>query len=200
MNKNKIACTLVALIPLALCGCVAKPRNLEPAGFASRAEAQPYVDNYLYYARQLTTAEWDSFYQRFPEYWKDIQLAKNLGGTMEFHPWYSAYAFRWTTLNRKRDWPESTLKRLDQKDVQPGDDVFQIVYALGPPKRTIWNNDYEALAFSDEMTMVLSNHRLTRTSSCKGCTKKLPATDRTPPRWVKNEKDVARELSVKSTQ
>ena len=200
MNNNKITCGITVLLSIVICGCVTKPRNLEPAGFASRAEAQPYVDNYLYFARQLTTAEWDSFYQRFPEYWKDMQYAKSLGGTMEFHPWYSAYAFRWTTLNKKRDWPESTIKRLDHKDVQSGDDVFQIVYALGPPKRTIWNNDYEALLFSDENTMVLTDHRLSRASGCKGCTKKLPATDHVPARWIKSEKEIARELSVTITE
>jgi len=95
---------LVSLTLLVLAGCVNTATQFKPAGFQSADEAKEYVPYYLYYAKKLTNEEWEAFYSRFPEYWKDIQTAKVLGGSMEFHPWYTAYSFRWNTLRRKGAW------------------------------------------------------------------------------------------------
>src|SRR5204863_5995319 len=71
---------LVSLTLLVLAGCVNTATQFKPAGFQSADEAKEYVPYYLYYAKKLTNEEWEAFYSRFPEYWKDIQTAKVLGG------------------------------------------------------------------------------------------------------------------------
>jgi hypothetical protein len=172
--------TLISIGAVAgmLCGCVSTERNYKAAGFESAKEARGYLPSYLYLSRQLTAAEWDAFYQRFPEYWKAMQGAKELGVTTDFYDWYSAYAFRWTTLARRPSWTAPDLERLSRKQVSQGDDVFQIVYALGPPVRVIWNNDVEALIFAQDHAVLLKEHRADRVTVCRNCAKKFSA-DRT---------------------
>ena len=152
------------------CGCVNQERNYKPAGFNSTDEVKPYLRYSTYFASKLTPEEWNQFYKRFPEYWQDIQYAKNsLGGTMEFHPWYVAYATRWVTLNKKiQQWDEFTVKRLQSKTVESGDDIFKIVYALGPPKRLIWNNDFEILIYHSSAIRI-DDGKLVEIKECSGC-------------------------------
>jgi hypothetical protein len=158
---------LVALALLA--ACVNVPENYRPAGFNSAEEARAYVPDFIYYAKKLTAQEWADFYDRFPEYWQDMQAARQIGSTVEFHPFYTAYAFRWNTLRRKRGWDPSTLARLARKRVLPGDDVFRVTFALGPADRVLWDNDFEILAYSSGDALIFENGRLARIGACAGC-------------------------------
>ena len=160
---------LVVLLCFALAACVTNRENYIPAGFNTAAEARAYVPEYLYYAKKLTANEWDEFYRRFPEYWKDVQSAKRLGSTLEYHPWYTAYAFKWNTLRRRQHWDTGTVSRLDRKDLLPGDDVFQTIFAIGPPGRVIWDNDFEVLAYSSGNALIFENGLLSRVVACPGC-------------------------------
>lgn len=125
------------LMLFSLTGCVNTPRHFKSAGFQSWDEAKEYIQDYLYYANKLTDEEWDAFYHRFPEYWKDSQQAKLLGSTMEYHPAYTAYAFKWNTDKRKNKWNEKTLKRLRIGSIVEGDTIFKVVHARGVPGRVI---------------------------------------------------------------
>jgi hypothetical protein len=160
---------LLLLASAVVSACVTNPENYKPAGFDSAGEARAYVPEYLYYAKKLTSKDWEDFYNRFPEYWKDVQTARQFGSTVDFHPWYSAYAFRWTTLRRKASWPAPTLERLARQEVEPGDDAFQVVFALGPPGRVIWDNDFEVLAYASGKALIFDSGRLARIASCAGC-------------------------------
>ncbi|RLJ20652.1 hypothetical protein DJ031_05185 [bacterium endosymbiont of Escarpia laminata] len=152
-----------------LVGCVNTPRHFKPAGFQTADQAKEYVPDYLYYANKLTDEEWDDFYQRFPEYWKDMQDAKVFGATMEFHPWYTAYSFKWNTNRRKEHWEHSTLTRLSNKQLRKSDNVFKIIYSLGVPGRVVWDNDFEILAYKPDIAIILSNGLYQSKKVCPGC-------------------------------
>lgn len=159
----------VSVLLCSLTACVNNPENYRPAGFESVAQAREYVPDYLYYAKKLTKSEWDDFYDRFPDYWKDIQAAKSFGSTMEYHPWYVAYAFRWSTLRRKEKWGGAVVSRLDRREVLPGDDAFKVIYALGVPGRIIWDNDFEILAYLPGTALIFEGGNVARIASCEGC-------------------------------
>ena len=165
MNKLII----VALVAICLSACVNTSRNFKPAGFESVTEVYPYLTNYLYYANKLTSEEWKTFYNRFPEYWNDIQQAKSFGGTHDYHPWYSAYAFRWTTLKNKDMWADDIIQRLSRHEIIEGDDIFKIVFAFGPPDSIIWDNDFEVLFYKSNKALIMNNGQLSKIKDCKGC-------------------------------
>jgi hypothetical protein len=122
-----------------------------------------------YFASKLTPDEWNRFYKRFPEYWQDMQRAKSIGSTIEFHPWYVSYAVRWVTINIKlNQWNESDINRLKLKSVEVGDDVFKIIYALSPPKRLIWDNDFEILIYQDN-ALKITDGKIAEIKECGGC-------------------------------
>jgi hypothetical protein len=159
-------------IVIALSSCVNLERNYKPAGFNSGAEVTSYLPYNFYFAKKLTPDEWAAFYNRFPEYWKDLQVAKHhLGGTTEYHPWYTAYAFRWTTLNKKLpNWDQIIRERLSHNKIEIGDDVFKIVYALAPPVHLIWDNDFEILLYQDPPIAVIMNDGLAKEiKPCEHC-------------------------------
>lgn len=164
--KIKLAFFFLVLI---VSGCVNTPRHYIAAGFQSSQEAQEYVGNYIYYSSKITPDEWRAFYQRFPEYYKDIQTAKALGSTMEFHPWYTAYAFKWTTDNRKRGWAHQDISRLNRGDIKPGDNIFKVVYAKGPPKRFVWNNDFEIALYEPDVALIFDAGSFSRQATCDNC-------------------------------
>lgn len=154
---------------MVLVACVNKPRNYIPAGFTSANEVKPYLENYIYFSSKLTKSEWDAFYARFPEYYQDIHVAKGIGSTIDIHPWYAAYAFRWTTLNKRKSWPPEIRSRLDKGDVLYNDDVFQLVYAMGPPSRVIWDNDIEVLLYAEGAAFIIGDSKIKSIKKCPGC-------------------------------
>lgn len=166
--KRKL--TYLFLASLLVSGCVNTPRHYRAAGFDSSQEAQEYIANYIYYSGKIEPQEWKDFYQRFPEYWRDIQNAKVLGSTMEFHPWYTAYAFKWTTNNRKASWSPQEIARLDAGTIEPGDDIFKVVYAKGPPRRVIWDNDFEITLYEPDVALIFKEGTFFRQGrSCDNC-------------------------------
>jgi len=158
------------LICLMMAGCVDLPRNFKPAGFDSSDEVLPYVHITSYLTANLEDIDWKIFYKRFPEYWEDIQLAKYLGGTIDHHPWYTAYAFRWTTLNRKKPtWSAEKIRRLERHQFVPGDTPFEIFYGLGPPERLMWDNDFEILLYETDVALIMESGRLKKNKICTNC-------------------------------
>lgn len=155
---------------IVLSACVNTPAQYKPAGFQTTDEVREYLPNYLYFAKKVSHREWESFYNRFPEYWKDLQTAKQLGGSLEFHPWYTAYAFRWSTLQRRKEWWSSdTISRLERRDVRAGDDIFKVVMGRGVPTRVIWDNDFEILLYKSGEALIFDQGTLARVVACKGC-------------------------------
>lgn len=160
---------LFAVACFALTGCIVTPSHYKPAGFSSVAESDLFLSDYLYYANRLTDDEWKAFYKRFPEYWQDIQKAKSLGYGIDFHPRYVSYAFRWTTLRRQKNWPANISERLKRQTLLPGDDVFMVVHALGPPARIVWNNRAEILVYKPGQAIIMDDGKLVREVTCDGC-------------------------------
>lgn len=170
-NKQKINWRAIATIFVVsfLASCVGIQRYYEPAGFKSISEVRPYVAIYEYLASRLTSEEWHTFYTRFPEHWQDMQRAKRIGSSLEYHPWYTAYAFRWTTLRKFEVWDNQVQQRLQNRTVVISDDIFKIIYALGPPSRIIWNNDFEILLYRDGRAINMKGGSLYSYHSCEGC-------------------------------
>ncbi len=122
--------------------------DYKPVGFNSKEEAQAFAEAYglaAYMALYLSPIEWRSFYKKFPKIWNNQFLwgYSGLGSARLFHPWYTGYAWRWTTLERKKHWDPITSARLEQHKIKPGDNAFQLIYASGPPKRVLFDNDWE---------------------------------------------------------
>jgi hypothetical protein len=160
------------LIALSVAGCVTQPRNYKPAGFESSKEASEYVADYLYYASKLTSDEWSEFYSRFPEYWKDMQTAKSIGSTNDFHPWYTAYAFKWITNKKAATWGDETNERLREGLLARGDDIFKVVVGRGVPVRIIWDNDFEILLFRGNYAAIFQDSGYSEQKRCTGCATK----------------------------
>lgn len=153
-------------------GCVNQPRNYKPAGFESSKEASEYVKNYLYYASKLTSDEWSAFYSRFPEYWNDMQSAKSIGSINDFHPWYTAYAFKWITDKKAATWGYATNERLREGLLARGDDIFKVVVGRGVPVRIIWDNDFEILLFRGNYAAIFQDSGYSEQKRCTGCATK----------------------------
>jgi len=168
----KIQMLLAAAAVAALCACVNTARHYKPAGFKTVEEAQEYLPDYLYYARKLTPADWSAFYQRFPEYFDDIQMAKTLGGTLEFHPYYTAYAFKWTLDRRRLAWSEAVVRRLQEGRIEPGDDPFMVVFARGVPGRVVSTNDFELLLYKPDVALRFKDGVFLEQRVCGGCARR----------------------------
>lgn len=196
-HARKIALLFTFMTAWVVTACVNMPRNYVPAGFQSTAEVRPYLSFKLYFASKLTPAEWNAFYARFPEYFQDIHTAKQIGSTIEYHPWYVAYAFRWTTLQKRESWPKEMVSRLDQGRSIVGDDVFGLIYAKGPPARLIWDNDVEILLFSDDTAYVMASSKVSRKDKCPDCTQKSAPPNRPADLdWSKSTEEVLDILHV----
>ncbi len=138
---------LAAAVLLAGCQSFDTVEYYKPAGFATFKEALPYFRPHAYYAHKLSRSEWDAFYRQFPAYFKTTEEAKASGGNLYYQALFTAYAFRWTTLQRKQGWSAEERVRLAAGKIQKGDDVFKVVDALGPANRVIYNNEIEALIY-----------------------------------------------------
>lgn len=162
---------LVAMLAAAIASsaCVSSPEHLSAAGFKSKEEASGYVPHSAYFSKRLTAQEWSDYYSAFPEYWQDMQSSRNFGATLEFHPWYTAYAYRWTTLKHAVKWPQSTLSRLQARQVAVGDEVMQLTYALGAPARIIWDRSAEALIYADYRAFMIRQGKVVEVRTCRGC-------------------------------
>jgi len=164
-----------------LAGCVNQPRNFKPAGFDTWDEALPYVGIKNYLAANLSAEDWKAFYKRFPEYWNDLQTAKSIafiGDVNEIHPAYTAYNWRWTTLNRKKPtWSAEKTQRLESGSVLSDDTPFEIFYAKGAPNRIIWDNDFEILIYKPDTAIMLKAGKLKEIKDCPGCWEAPTNTD-----------------------
>ena len=136
--KNRVILCVILLISLV--GC-ARSDQYKPAGFTDYSEVWPYWDYSYYYSKRLSTQEWQTFFDKFPDLYRD-HLAS---GVVAVSPETAAYAFRWTTLQRKEKWDPSVIARLEKHDTQPGDDIFQVIYAIGPAEHIIWDKGVEVL-------------------------------------------------------
>ena len=158
------------ILTLVLAACINTPRQYKSAGFESLDEVTPYLKHYLYYANKITDDEWKAFYQRFPEYWKDMQSARELGSSIQFHPYYTAYAFRWCTMqDKEKEWSAADIDRLDRGELLKQDDVFKVVYAAGPPKRIIWDNEFEILVYESDRALIFENGVYGYGKECEDC-------------------------------
>lgn len=153
------------------------PRNYKTAGFENAEEVSNYARNYQYLAFKISQEDWRAFYMKFPEYWIDIQNSKSNTFMNDYNSGYTAYAFKWNLLKKKEAWDNDTLKRLDDKKVVSGDDVFKVIYAIGVPERIIWDNDFEILIYNDDKCILIQNNKCSSILACKGCVKKMSAEE-----------------------
>ncbi|MDH4100921.1 MAG: hypothetical protein OEV28_10155, partial [Nitrospirota bacterium] len=91
------------------------------------------------------------------------------GGFADYPEWYSTYAFKWTSLQRESAWDVATTARLVNGKIQPGDDIFQVIKALGPPNRVVWTNQYEILLYYNDTAVVMNSSHYRETLPCKNC-------------------------------
>ena len=77
-----------------------------------------------------------------------------------------------------KGWPDGTVERLKNKQILPGDDVFKIVYSLGPPERIIWDNDFKLLIYKNGLVCKIHDGVLTATKTCEHCCEMIPLEDR----------------------
>jgi hypothetical protein len=180
---NILLCVFSVAILLVLSGCQGslisqmyaasyptEPRNYKPAGFNSRDEIRAYADYYQYLAFKIPSEDWEMFYRRFPEYWRDIQLSKSIAFAEDYSPGYTAYAFKWNIDCKQKGWDDPTLKRLRAKILSPGDDAYKIIFALGMPPVIIWDNDFDILLYDDGSAVLLKDNKFNSSMSCTKCT------------------------------
>lgn len=139
------------------------------AGFKDEKYAKAYLEDFRYYQHKLTDRDWDLFYKRFPDYWKNVQDAKLIDAEYDFIRSYTPLAFKWNTNRRMKKWSESTIRRLKEKKVNTTDNIFKIIYSLGVPSRAVWNNNHEILIYNSDKSVLLKNDRFYSYAQCKGC-------------------------------
>jgi hypothetical protein len=154
------------------------PRNYKTAGFDNSDDINTYTKHYQYLALKISDEDWSAFYKKFPEYWKDIQAAKSYTFMNDFNSGYTAYAFRWNMINKKKKWDEATIERLQSKKVLRGDDIYQIVFSLGIPDRIIWDNDFDILIYKDNTAITLEDSRYKCVNECQECSKRMSTIDK----------------------
>lgn len=153
-----------------------EPRNYRPVGFDNADQIDKYADYYEYFALKIAHDEWTSFYRKFPEYWQDIQKSKQYTFFGDYHPGYTAYAFKWLTSIKKKDWDGDIIKRLEDGRLSEGDDIFKLIYALGVQDRLIWDNDFEILIFGNK-AIVLKKSAYGKTIDCDKCSVLLSSSE-----------------------
>lgn len=168
-------------------------RNYKTAGFNSTDEINGYAKHSQYLAFKISSEDWRSFYSRFPEYWIDIQNSKSYTFMNDYNQGYTAYAFRWNMMNKKKSWDDATIERLTQKKLLGGDDTYKIVFAMGPPERIIWDNDFEILIYNNDSALLLKDSKYASMSECKGCVKKMDTTEK-----INKSLDINQEYFTKS--
>ena len=209
MNKLKI----LVLSSLFLAGCAGSlvqqiinetfpnsPENYQSAGFKSYDQVELFLPNYLYFAFNLSDAEWKTFYKKFPEYWIDVQNGKKMAFINDFNSGYTAYAFMWTTLQRSKMWDAATVERLGRGKVESGDDLFKVVFALGAPDRVIWNNKYEILLYKEGDSYLVAGGEVADVNRCGECCNELPPHEKfanNPPAGLKEFSLSDREVIAK---
>ena len=146
-----------------------QPRNYKAAGFDTVDEMDSYVKNYLYLASKISKEDWDAFFKRFPEYWVDIQYSK---GTFsgDYNAGYTAYAFRWNMINKRKTWDEATIERLKSKKLIDGDDIYKIIFSVGVPQRLLWDNDFEILIYNNNVAIRILDGKFNTENKCSECT------------------------------
>lgn len=180
MKFTHVLCFLVMLISLFGCqGSIVSqliadsyptaPRNYKSAGFSNTDEIKEYAQHSQYLAFKISAEDWKAFYNRFPEYWSDIQNSKRMAFMNDYSPGYTAYAFRWNLNNKINQWDQPTLTRLKSKKLIKGDDIYKIVYAIGLPERIMWDNDFDILLYVDDTAILLNDHKYSYLMACKDC-------------------------------
>jgi len=154
------------------------PRNYKTAGFDNSADISDYTKHYQYLALKISDEDWRAFYQKFPEYWRDIQNSKSYTFMNDYNTGYTAYSFRWNMMNKKRGWDKVTVERLQSKKVIIGDDIYQIIFSLGVPVRILWDNDFDILFYKDDTAIILEDSKLKCVNACQECTKKMSSTEK----------------------
>lgn len=154
------------------------PRNYLSAGFEKSEDVGAYAKQYQYLAFKMTEDDWRGFYVRFPEYWKDMQSSKSYTFMNDYNSGYTAYAFRWNMLNKKKKWDDGTVNRLIAKNVLKGDNIYQVVFSLGIPERILWDNDFDILIYGNDIAISIDNVVVNKIYACKGCCKKMSLTDK----------------------
>lgn len=162
---------LLAAISVLLCvACAPLKENYSQVGFNSMAEYYSYYPNHAYYGSRLSGEDWAAFRRQFPEFWNTKESLSLLFATpMDYPEWYSTYAFKWTSLQREKTWDAATVARLSNGQIQPGDDIFQVIKAMGPPNRVVWTNQYEILLYNNDTAIVMNDSHYRETLPCKNC-------------------------------
>ncbi len=189
---------IIALLAICLTACNILTRNYKPAGFESANEVYPYFANSIYYSGKLTPEEWNAFYTRFPGNWTELQGIIALGGTMESFPLNTAYAFRWTTLNKKSMWTDDVLQRLSRHEIKEDDDIYIIIFALGPPQGVIWDNDFEILLYKPDKAIIMNSGKFSKMKICNGCWKLIDNHLNEQTEWIDGDtsSEVLQELNL----
>lgn len=188
MKVSMALCVLVMLSMLYGCqGSIASqviansyptaPRNYKTAGFANANEIDDYTKHYQYLAFKISSEDWSAFYSRFPEYWSDIQKSKSYTFMNDYNAGYTAYAFRWNLMNKRNKWDQTTIERLETKQIIKEDDIYKIVFAVGMPQRILWDNDFDILMYSNGNAILLDNNKYKYSVECKECIKKIEYID-----------------------
>lgn len=155
-----------------------EPRNYKTAGFDSSGQIGAYTKHYQYLAFKISREDWEAFYKRFPEYWRDIQKSKSYTFMNDYNTGYTAYAFRWNMMNKKKEWDGITIERLKSKFIVRGDDIYKIVFALGIPDRLLWDNDFDILIYNDDTAIIIENDKCEYSANCHDCTKYLSTEEK----------------------
>ena len=76
-------------------------------------------------------------------------------------------------MKRKEEvWTKECITRLEKQKIEKNDTSFQVVYAIGPPKRIVWNNEFEIFIYEDGMALIFEEGLYASEKLCEGCYEK----------------------------
>jgi len=142
-------------------------------GFNSKKEAMDYseggtirFDLTAYFSLYLSPDEWRRFYLDFPEIW--VTYAHGSSNLRQY-PWRASIAWRWTTLNRMKNWDPKVTARLKEHQIESGDNAFKLIYAFGEPLRLYWDTNLEIFFYKPDKAFILEGGILKEERVCGGC-------------------------------
>lgn len=180
--------TVVIFLVVLSAGCASmEMENYKAVGFETPFQVMPYEKYAPYYGMRLSSDEWLAFCRRFP----DMLVGGTCSSAPIYNPNLNIYAYYWTMQQRKEKWDAATLERLSAKDFRPGDSIYHINWALGPPQRIIEGHSVEVLLYD----VIMEQSLLKARKECSRCSWHDPGRDKDD-----EDRDIIKKLGLERSE
>lgn len=189
-HMAKSAKFTVAIFLVAFSAGCASMDQYKAVGFDSPLQLFQYAEYTQYYGMRLNADDWRTFCERFP----DLLAGGNCTTAPLINPDLNILAYHWTMQQRKDKWDAATLERLAAKDIRPGDSIYHINWAWGPPQRIIWDHNAEVILY-DDTAYIMGQSLVKERKECPRCSWHDPGRDKDD-----EDRDIIKKLGLERSE